>query len=260
MRKITDFELVDLGIENSQCFQGFGTSFTSFEYCTYGIGDNPREALDDCLEQMATMGFDDPDLESRICESEGIKSLDEFPSSPSVSDEMDGDGDGDGDESADIYYHYGIRWNAKPEEPSAPESALDAWTIAKRFNCDYTGDANPIDHDGTFYDFRDWQAHGYASCVRFTRIADDGDALTVECATINKPADMSSAFACCDVPIEERDNVHAQIQACLGYMGAETLEDFSGPYVMRFAPDSDGNIDEDKVWNSVRAWIANLGS
>jgi hypothetical protein len=38
---ITDFELVDLGIEYPDYFQGFGCSFTRFEHCAYGIGPSP---------------------------------------------------------------------------------------------------------------------------------------------------------------------------------------------------------------------------
>lgn len=110
--KITEYSLHDLGIENSQYFQGFGSG--SFEHAFCGIGDNPREALDDCLEQIATSGFDVEDLENRICADEGWKTLDDCPNSPSVSDEIEDEKDEYADH--DIYYHVGIRFNAKPAE------------------------------------------------------------------------------------------------------------------------------------------------
>ena len=74
-------------------------------------------------------------------------------------------------------------------------SSLSGWEIAEFFKCGYMGDMNPIDHDGCYYDTRDWKEHGYANCVDFCRIADDDDALTVECGTINKPDDMTGSRA-----------------------------------------------------------------
>jgi hypothetical protein len=123
-RKIADYELCDLGIENSQYFQGFGTSFTGYSECAYGIGDNPAEALDDCLEQIAQMGFDAEALSARIEADWGPA-----PFVPSVSDMReqergeceDDDCEGcdaceESDEPDDCYYHMGIRWNAESDE------------------------------------------------------------------------------------------------------------------------------------------------
>jgi hypothetical protein len=106
MRKVKDFEVSDLGMENSQYFQGYGVAFTRFEYCAYGIGDNPREALDDCLDQIASAcDVDTTDLERRI-----IALYPDFakPESelPSVSAEY-------GDDCEDTYYHVGIRWTVE---------------------------------------------------------------------------------------------------------------------------------------------------
>jgi hypothetical protein len=93
---ITDFELVDLGIEYPDYFQGFGCSFTRFEHCAYGIGANPAEAIDDLLEQVASMGFDVDGLDSRLLADADLQA---WPETPQVED----------DES---YYHIGLRWNA----------------------------------------------------------------------------------------------------------------------------------------------------
>jgi hypothetical protein len=116
-RKITDFQVYDLGIENSQYFQGFGTAFTGYSECAYGIGDNPAEALEDCLEQIAQMGFDADDLAERILQVEGPA-----PVTPSVSDLREQEAADCDDECAieegydDCYYHIGIRWNAESDE------------------------------------------------------------------------------------------------------------------------------------------------
>ena len=86
--KVTNFEVCDLGIDHPDYFQGFGTSFTDFEHCTYGIGDNAASALDDAIESMASAGFD-------------VEGLDfgDLPTDEIAEDEM--------------YYHVGIRWNSE---------------------------------------------------------------------------------------------------------------------------------------------------
>jgi hypothetical protein len=59
MRKaIESFEIVDHGIQHEQYFQGCGVSFTEFTDCATGIGNDHCEALEDCLEQLACMGWD----------------------------------------------------------------------------------------------------------------------------------------------------------------------------------------------------------
>lgn len=103
MPSITSYELIDHGIENSQYFQGCGTSYTSFEYVVTGIGDNPAEAIDDCLEQIAANGIDVSTLEARMLADE---ELIEWPTSPSVMDQSGVDLD-----DCDLYYHVSIRYN-----------------------------------------------------------------------------------------------------------------------------------------------------
>jgi len=89
MKRVIEFELVDLGIDYPDYFQGFGCAFTGYDHCAVGIGGNPAEALDDCLEIIAQMGVED--LESRIKEREG-----EPPATPVAEGEA--------------YYYIGIRW------------------------------------------------------------------------------------------------------------------------------------------------------
>jgi len=83
--KVADFELVDHGIDNPQYFQGCGTTFTNFEFVETGSGDNPKDALEDVLEQIAMQGFDTEDLEKRILEeNESILVDGAFPEEPSA--------------------------------------------------------------------------------------------------------------------------------------------------------------------------------
>lgn len=101
MQKVKDFEVVDLGIEYPDYFQGFGCAFSPYEHCAYGVGDNPQEALEDCLEQLH--GIDTEDLERRIREEFG-----EVPDAPNVMDECGIEDDGYYELP---YYHIGIRYN-----------------------------------------------------------------------------------------------------------------------------------------------------
>lgn len=108
MKKVIDFEVVDHGIEHSQYFQGCGTSFTSYSQVVTGCGDNPNEALEDALDQIAYgHDIDTEDLKSRImedCFGEGCN-VSSFPEKPSAYDQ-------DNSEESEMYYYLSIRWNA----------------------------------------------------------------------------------------------------------------------------------------------------
>jgi len=86
--KVTEFEGIDHGIDNPSYFQGCGTAFTSFEHVQTGTADNPREALEDCLEMIAQgeHNIDTDDLKRRILEeyNEGK----DFPEKPSAHDDL----------------------------------------------------------------------------------------------------------------------------------------------------------------------------
>ncbi len=82
-KRIGQFELVDHGIEHEQYFQGCGLAFTEFEDIATGIGDNPAEAIDDCLEQLACNDWDTEGMEERIL-SECYTRRRKLPKTPSV--------------------------------------------------------------------------------------------------------------------------------------------------------------------------------
>ena len=58
MKKIIEYQIIDHGVEHEQYFQGYGISFTRFEDIATGIGDSPKNALEDALDQLATGGWD----------------------------------------------------------------------------------------------------------------------------------------------------------------------------------------------------------
>ena len=104
-RKIGDFEVCSLGVNYPDYFQGFGTAFTKYSYCAYGIGDTEEEAFADCLEMAAQQGFDlDDDTEKRIRDEAGP-----FDDCTSAAEDCGEDCD------EYPYYHVGIRWNDRAE-------------------------------------------------------------------------------------------------------------------------------------------------
>ena len=60
--KITDYEIIDHGIEWSDYFQGCGCSLTDYDSVATGIGDTPLVAIEDALEQLATSENGDIDF------------------------------------------------------------------------------------------------------------------------------------------------------------------------------------------------------
>jgi hypothetical protein len=109
----TNFEVVDLGVEVADYFQGFGVSFTPFSDSVVGVGNSPREALEDALEQIANSGDDTQELENaireqhpRYYEAAGSQSVEEIVS----------EWEGDDNEQTDRYYYVGIRYNSEVNE------------------------------------------------------------------------------------------------------------------------------------------------
>lgn len=74
--KIVDYEIINHGYYHSQYFQGCGTAFTDFDWCSTGIGMNAKDAYEDAVEQIAMSGFDVNHLPTR---PRGINKKDKIP-------------------------------------------------------------------------------------------------------------------------------------------------------------------------------------
>ncbi len=105
MKRIGKFEIIDHGIEHSQYFQGCGVALTSLKNVVTGIGDNPAEAIDDCLGQVAQAGFETEGMVSRIMAQ---KEWEAIPTTPNVL--IDGVGNFISD-IEELFYHISILWN-----------------------------------------------------------------------------------------------------------------------------------------------------
>jgi hypothetical protein len=87
---------------------------TKYDHIVTGCGDNPAEALDDALEQLAMDGFDAEALEVEILADEnGGKP---FPAMPSASEQFAEYNPAEEGEEVDfdgceLYYYVSIRWN-----------------------------------------------------------------------------------------------------------------------------------------------------
>jgi hypothetical protein len=76
-RRVGDFSFSDRGIEHQQYFPGASTAFTDWDDVYIGIGDDPREAAGDALDQA-----------SEEWNTEGVEVPGEFGETPSVNDQI----------------------------------------------------------------------------------------------------------------------------------------------------------------------------
>lgn len=53
---ITDFEILDCGVDHAQYFQGIGTAFTRYNHASLGCGMTAAESIEDALEAVAMEG------------------------------------------------------------------------------------------------------------------------------------------------------------------------------------------------------------
>jgi hypothetical protein len=90
---ITDFEVIDHGIEHSQYFQGCGVAFSPYAHVVTGIGDDFCQALSDALDQIACE-YDLGNIEDLILADKVSYGDDVVP-----------------EDSEEIYYHVSIRFN-----------------------------------------------------------------------------------------------------------------------------------------------------
>jgi hypothetical protein len=94
MKTISEYQILDHGVENSQYFQGCGVSFTKFDDVSTGIGSTPAEALDDALESLAQNDWDVSSITDKLSEESGIPE--------SEDDENDGGG-------VEIFHYVSVR-------------------------------------------------------------------------------------------------------------------------------------------------------
>lgn len=138
-------------------------------------------------------------------------------------------------------------------------ASLSSWDIAREYGCHFSGDVDPINHGGFFYDARDWDAYGYAQCVEFWEDYEH-DCLVVQRGVINRPDDddMESVWRGIgiDADSEERDNIHAQIEAARSYCGIEP-DGTDYPELKNFRLE---DWKEWRIWRSIDPWLRQLGS
>lgn len=67
MPKVNRYEIIDLGIDNSDHFQGFGTTSTDFDAAAHGRGNSEKEALEQAAEDLVQQGWElSQELENEI--------------------------------------------------------------------------------------------------------------------------------------------------------------------------------------------------
>ncbi len=114
----------------------------------------------------------------------------------------------------------------------------DPYKLAEAGLVHYTGDVDPLGHDGYWYNSSEWEKNGYASAVDVGCILDGPSGarhLYVSKLVINKPKDMKSAFDCCGVEEERQGDPLVQIEACKSYGHYDPdCSDYREPSVYQF--------------------------
>ena len=78
MKMITEFEIVNHGIDGEQYFQGCGVTFTPFDDVATGIGDTEKEALEDAIDLLAQNGWEiSVELEEEVKKANNKNTLSE---------------------------------------------------------------------------------------------------------------------------------------------------------------------------------------
>jgi hypothetical protein len=146
----------------------------------------------------------------------------------------------------------------KPQLSNDDLASLAGWDIAVAFGCGYSGDSNPIEHGGFFYDLRDWESYGYAATVEFWSDPEaSNDTLIVQTGTIHKPNRETLKNALTSIGLNPNDThpLEAEIEATKSWVGIEP-EGTEFPYLKHFVLK---DWREDRIWRSIRGWIEQLG-
>jgi hypothetical protein len=113
-RRITDFEFVDDGIDNESNWPGAGTALTRFHHIAKGMGDDPAEAFEDALDQLAQQEAGDVDLSAIEQSEEGQQYAQAHaPFVQAVEGEFGVPEDSD--EPSPLHYYLSIRYNLPGE-------------------------------------------------------------------------------------------------------------------------------------------------
>jgi hypothetical protein len=141
-KKVTDWQLVNHGVDGSQHFPGCGTAYTGYTHVATGCGDNPAEALDDALDMIA-QGEENVDTEDLLAQILSAEGLTEFPEKPSAGEEFlmntdwqEGETEDDIMADCDNYYYLSIRYNLPASKDLQDDEAVDLDNDRERFGAD----------------------------------------------------------------------------------------------------------------------------
>lgn len=133
-------------------------------------------------------------------------------------------------------------------------ASLDAYDIARRYDCRYHGDVNPIEYGGVFFDDSEWGSANIARAVEFS-YDEDGDVLRVWRGVIHRP-DRDTQWRLwreSGVPIDEYGIANAIVDSFHEY-GVETPS-CRFPDVLTFKLD---DWKPGRIWKSLHPWLAEL--
>jgi len=84
---ISDYEIVDHGVDNPQYFQGCGIACTDYDDVATGMGTSANEALDDALEQLAITDWNVENIKNDMSKENEADGCDHCESCSDCSDQ-----------------------------------------------------------------------------------------------------------------------------------------------------------------------------
>ncbi len=146
-----------------------------------------------------------------------------------------------------------------PEQREEAEllASLSGWDIASHFGCRYTGDMNPIQYGGHFYDPRSWEEDKEADIVEFWLNEENWDdpILNVQRGTLYRPDQkmVDEAFKCFEEELPRTPE--CEIEALLNHTGYDH-HGHEYPGLIRFRLST---WKEWRIWKQVTPWLRALG-
>lgn len=115
-----------------------------------------------------------------------------------------------------------------PDEYTRQEAeymtTLSGWDIAEWCGCYYSGDSDPLNHGGYFYNLTNWERKrwNYADFVELIPVQDGKEEKVIVSEGTIHNGSLQSAFRCLGIEDVDTSDPHMQVEACKCYFGAES--------------------------------------
>ena len=100
---ISDYQIIDYGIENSQYFSGITTYNTDYDFCIYDVAESQSEAFKNVINRIYEQ-HGNIEIDYNLLNNELKTMSDEVEQELITDNELSND-------CSDLYYHIGLLYN-----------------------------------------------------------------------------------------------------------------------------------------------------